>query len=443
MSAPGLREALAVAERALDPAFAHDVAQAWVETHLPGRDVGRVRPHSALYGGAGQVSLRVTATLGATRTRSTGWGAGAGHGAGAGARLTTVTALDAVTLLVRCRDGELSVTAFPDDPALPTLPAMLDPEVAGGALAALGLGDGGPVRVTVVHHPRTGPCVVRYEFSGADPARPRRKIVYAKVYPGRDDARAAAARAAALGVGTLRGPVGPGGRSGPVRLPRLLGLDAGRHTIFLESLSAPAGSPVRVREAAAVLRVLHDHVPRGALPARSASADLAGAVDAELEVVASAWPHVADRVRAALRPARRVLATAPALAPVLSHGDFTPAQLVRLVDGIGLLDLDTLFLGDAAADAGRYLAYHDLAQARRRTGAVPSAPPPAPRTPSETARAAFLTTYCPADPESFAARVDGYRALSLGLHALHAARRFKDERVARALALLEHDVTGG
>jgi hypothetical protein len=419
MSAPALREAVAVAEPVLAPRFGRDVAQAWVEQHLPGRDVVRTRTHSALYGGGDRVSLRVTATLENA----------------------------SITLLVRCRDGEVSVTAFPDDPALPTLPVMLDPEVAGGALAALGLGDGRPVGVTVVHHPRTGPCVLRYDgtgSSGNDPARVPREVVYAKVYPSVDDARAAAARAAALGVGTLRRTVGPPAHGGPVRLPRLLGLDAARRTVFLEALPAPAAGPVGVREAAAVLRALHDHVPHGALPARSASDDLAATIDAELEVVATAWPRLADRVRTALGPARRALATGHrAPAPVLSHGDFTPAQLVRLVDGIGLLDLDTLFRGEAAADVGRYLAYHELAQARRRAGAVRAEAPSSPRMPSAAARNAFLSAYRPRDPGPFAARADSYRVLNLGLHTLRAARRFKDERVARALALLEHDTTGG
>ncbi|WP_418608335.1 hypothetical protein [Georgenia sp. SUBG003] len=222
MSAPALREAVRLAERALDPRFAHEVARDWLGTHLPGRDIRRVRTHSVLYDGPDRMSLRVTAVLGA---------AGPGDG-------LTVAPPDEVTLLVRCADGGLSVTAFPDDPDLPTLPAMIDPVVAGEALAALGVGDGRPVGVTVVHHPRTGPCVLRYDltgFSGGDRTRSRRDVVYAKVYPGRDDARAAAARAAAPGVGALPCVVGPGTRSAPVRLPRLLGVDVGRHTVFLES----------------------------------------------------------------------------------------------------------------------------------------------------------------------------------------------------------------
>ncbi|WP_418606073.1 hypothetical protein [Georgenia sp. SUBG003] len=122
------------------------------------------------------------------------------------------------------------------------------------------------------------------------------------------------------------------------------------------------------------LALLH---PAGAVRER----DLTRAVDAELEVVATAWPHVANRVDGALTPARRVLAAGHTTAPVLSHGDFTPAQLVPLTDGIGLLDLDTLHLGEGAADVGRYLAYHDLAQARRRTREVAPAVPFPPQTP--------------------------------------------------------------
>ncbi|WP_418607607.1 hypothetical protein [Georgenia sp. SUBG003] len=78
----------------------------------------------------------------------------------------------------------------------------------------------------------------------------------------------------------------------------------------------------------------------------------------------------------------------------------------------------------------------------RESGPGHAGPVLAPRAARDRARA-FLSTYRPPDHGSFTARVDAYRTLNLGLHALRAARRLKDERVAQALALLEHDTTGG
>ncbi|WP_127126220.1 hypothetical protein [Georgenia sp. SYP-B2076] len=406
-----LRERVAAADRALDPRFARAVAQQWVDEHLPGRSLSRTTTHTALYGEDDAVSVRISVELD-----------------------TDTPDIGGLTLLVRVRAADLSVTAFPDDPTLPTLPAMLDPGLAVKILTAHpGLGHvdaASSCRVTVVHHPRTGACVLRYDLVPLR-AGTRPRQVYAKVYPGREEAVATARAVRALGAIAMPGE--PGIR---VRLPRLLGLAPERHTIFLESLSPPpeaprAGAyrPVTVHEAAQALRALHRHAPRGALPTGSPAAELRR-VDAELAVVAGPWPDVADHVAQALGRARRTLQEEDGGALVLSHGDFTPSQLVRLPRSIGLVDLDTVCLSEAASDVGRYLAYHDLAAARRHDANAVAA------------RTEFLAAYARADA-AFAARVDAYRRLSLGLHALRAARRFKDDRVIRALTMLQDDATGG
>jgi hypothetical protein len=404
-----LRERVALADRALDPPFGMSLAEQWVAGHLPGRRVVRSRTHTALYQGADGVSVRVSAEVGAG-------------------------AADAseVTLLVRAQADGVSTAVFPHDPALPTLPTMLDPVAASRVLATAVPGSSRPAAgrheapwsVTVVHHPRTGACVLRYDAAMVTGSA--RRQVYAKVYPSAELARSAAAA-----LGSVPGSVLRRGEL-TVRLPRLLGLALEEHTVFLESLGDPAdSSPVGPSDAGRALRLLHDQVPTGRLP-RVAHRDELSQVDAELRTARTVWPDLAELVEPHLQRAGRLLDGTSAAAPVLSHGDFTPSQLVRLPDAVGLLDLDTLRLAEPTSDLGRYLAYLELAHARRDADPGPDA-------------ASFLTAYRDAAPAGSVApdRVEGYRTLHLTHHALRAAHRFKEHRVRRALDLLDHHTEGG
>ena len=123
----------------------------------------------------------------------------------------------------------MSVAEFPDDPFLPTLADVLRRAVAESLLGGMvpGLASGGGTsgyRAVVVHHPREGACVLRFELAGAE--------VYAKVYPLPEDASAAAD---ALGAVGAREVVAPG--SDVVRLPGVLGVSTALRTTFLESLA--------------------------------------------------------------------------------------------------------------------------------------------------------------------------------------------------------------
>jgi aminoglycoside phosphotransferase (APT) family kinase protein len=348
-------------------------------------------------------------------------------------------AANVVTLLVRDREGEVSVTEFPDDPLLPTLAAVLQ----GGALAQLlretGVGrasaTGAPLisSTVVVHHPREGACVLRLRVGAAE--------AYAKVYPRADDATAAAEALYAVGSGQVPSPGG-----GVVRLPRVLAVSPSLRTTVLESLTPPdAGGPRRGRpvpvglqESALVLRALHAHTPFGRLPTVTA-AELVDRVRREQELVATAWPDVAGRVDGAVRHATSVLeqsglpglAGLPGAVPVLCHGDFTPGQVVRVPGGLGLLDLDTLALGDPASDIGRFLAY---AAMREETIGDPASR-------AAAARTDFLAAYGispgAADEAGLVTRVWAHRRLNLALIALRATRRFKSARAALALTLLD------
>jgi aminoglycoside phosphotransferase (APT) family kinase protein len=153
----------------------------------------------------------------------------------------------------------------------------------------------------------------------------------------------------------------------------------------------------------------------------------------EQELVATAWPDVAERVDDAVGTAASVLAALEPLAaePVLCHGDFTPGQLVRVPGGLALLDLDTVALGDPASDLGRFLAYEAVRAARVERSPAPVA----------AARAAFLAAYgAPpggAEPTRLLARLWAYQRLNLAVIALRATRRFKGARSALALTLLD------
>ena len=395
---------------ASDPSLGEQLAAQWVATHRPGREVARARTHSTLYRGPDDLSTRV------------------------GVRLDADAVADELTLLVRDHAGEVSVAEFPDDPFLPTLADVLRRDVAEPIVRSILPGNPWDAalpdyRALVVHHPREGACVLRLQLGGAE--------AYAKVYPRAENATAAADVLYAVGSAEV---VAPGGDV--VRLPRLLGVSATLRATFLESLTSHGPrsdgstkpSPVSPVEAARALRAFHEHTPSGRLPLVPASVHVAR-VQREQQLVVTAWPDVAERVDEPIRTVASVLdAFAPpaALPPVLCHGDFTQGQLVRMPRGLGLLDLDTVSLGDPASDIGRYLAYEEMRGGPSEYSSSRAA----------ATRAAFVDAYGPApggveDSVGFAARVWAHRRLNLALIALRAARRFKGARSALALTLLD------
>jgi len=397
---------------ATDPSSAERLAHEWVAEHRPGAVVAGSRAHSVLYRGPGDLSMRIGVRLD-------------------GRGLAVVG--DELTLMVHDRAGEVAVTALPDDPFLPTLAEVLESRTVELLLRDAGLGPADRAgqsvcRAEVVHHPREGACVLRLHGGGVE--------AYAKVYPREEEATAAAEAAEAVyAVGRGRA-LGPGGEV--VRLPRVLTACAPLRTTVLESVTSAGSSPVVTdgpvgpAESARALRAFHGLRPKGRLPRVTARSHV-DHVRREQALVETAWPAVAKEVDDTLHEATSVLegVAARGSEPVLCHGDFTPGQLVRAREGLALLDLDTLALGDPAADLGRFLAYEAVRAAR-----LSHAPAPTSAT-RETVLAAYGTTPGGEDPTRLRARVAAYERLNLALIALRATRRLKAARTALALTLLD------
>lgn len=342
-------------------------------------------------------------------------------------------------------DAALVVHPFPLDPALPTLPACLDPSAVAPAVPEqLGVEVAGPV--SVVHHPRTGPCVLRYEGGPGGP-------VYAKVYD--DDVTGprvhatlhALAHPAFTDDGVLvRFPTAltyqprlrllltdavPGTAELPVRLRALPpGADHGPDYDALLALAAGAGR---------ALAAVHAQELVAASPVRTLdreARDLRG----RLAAVAVCWPTLSTALRGELAHALSSAPEPPPFTPC--HGDFTPSQVLSAGPAVGVVDFDTLAWADPASDLGRYVATVELLAAKR-------ADAPAPELATAVADA-LLTGYLSARPTArrdatLRRRMSVHRTLSLIRSATRSCHQLKDARLALAMALLDStdDPTGG
>jgi predicted glycosyltransferase/Ser/Thr protein kinase RdoA (MazF antagonist) len=181
-----------------------------------------------------------------------------------------------------------------------------------------------------------------------------RPLAFAKVYAD-DTAERTAAVHAALRAGADR-----------LRVPRVLGLDPQRRALATEALEGatlaalgPDAAPEDLGRLGAALATLHAAPPPPGLPVfdRVAPSQLGLAA----ELVARARPDAAAAARA--------LAAPPSAAEaVCLHGDVNRKNAILGPDGVGLVDLDDVRLGPAAADLGSLLA--GLAY-QRIVGALP------------------------------------------------------------------------
>jgi ABC-type multidrug transport system fused ATPase/permease subunit len=331
----------------------------------------------------------------------------------------------------------LALHPFPIDPALPTLIPATNPSVVSNLVKFSGIEEL-PTAETV-HHPREGACVLRYRFPGTD--------MYGKVY-GDDSGDAIARNLKAL----TRGPDGML-LEGPVRYPRPVVYSASLRLLITEALpGAPlvpsllksilSDTPPRtVKENKAQTDALRDavrvsaealaalHTTTAPASVHSMSDDLAG-LRRELDVVGTVWPEVADDLRGRVDGLFWNAPDVPNL--VLSHGDFTPSQVLIEGGSAAIVDLDTLCWADPALDLGRYLAHLDvLATKLSGHDARPLV---------DDLSEAFVESYSAAAPATSAGIVDRvgfYRALTLTRTAVHACRQTKDRRLDVALSLLD------
>jgi ABC-type multidrug transport system fused ATPase/permease subunit len=345
----------------------------------------------------------------------------------------------------------LALHSFPIDPDLPTLERAMNPATV--SLLACSPRTGVPPVVEVVHHPREGACVLRYTFpepaqdASAGPA----KMFYAKVYPdsGGDVVEVFLEALAAQQAG-LEDGVAPWFPRPVLYAPslRLLVTQAlpGRPLIpdlLRTVLQAPpdrvlederAALREAVRAAGMALASLHGS-DLATAPVRSLVKEQA-TLRRELALVGSYWPEVALTVGSAVDGALAAAPTAPDL--VLSHGDFTPSQVLLDAGGTAVVDLDTLCWADPALDLGRFLAHLELLAVKQGGAAA---------TPvvHDLSRA-FLDGYGDASPRTAAAaeateRVALYRGTTLARTALRACRQLKEYRVGLALSLLDSITT--
>jgi hypothetical protein len=364
--------------------------------------------------------------------------------------------------------------AFPHDPDLPTLPAALDPtsiwpelgRATPGAAGAPSLPWG---EVSVAHYPREGPCVLRYHLQpGRDEAVPP-PLAYGKVYP--DDRGALVSQVLTfLGGGLPRSP-GPG----RVRLPSPLAYLSGLRLLLTEAIPGTAAlpallagprpadgapsprsnePPARVADmisaagaAAAALHAVHPGpgLPNS-LPARTLAGELAS-LRSELAIVQPFWPEIAAQVATVVTELSRQASRSADRPPVLSHGDFTPGQLLFELNGpgeLGLIDFDAVCHAEPAHDLGRFLAYLHVAAVRRAgAGARPALGDLATAFLNSYDRAACATSGPGAGIDyDTQRRVAAFRAAHLCRVALRACRRLKDDRARIALDLLAARDTG-
>ena len=339
----------------------------------------------------------------------------------------------------------LALHPFPIDPALPTLIGATNPSVVSNLVKFAGI-DELPTAETI-HHPREGACVLKYHFPSADALSTQSIDLYGKVY-GDDSGDAIARNLKAL----TRGPDGAVIDS-PVRFPRPVVYSASLRLLITEALpgvplvpqllkSVLGDDPGRsrkenkvhtdtlrdaVRASAEALAVLHTTTAPAAV--HSMSDDLAG-LRRELDVIGTVWPEVADDLRGRVDGLFWNAPEVPNL--VLSHGDFTPSQ-VLLENGLAaIVDMDTLCWADPALDVGRYLAHLDVL-ATKLSGHDG-------RPLVDDLSEAFVESYSAAAPATAGGLVDRvgfYRALTLTRTAVHACRQTKDRRLDVALTLLD------
>ena len=166
-------------------------------------------------------------------------------------------------------------------------------------------------------------------------------------------------------------------------------------------------------------------------PTRAPADDLVD-LDRALAVIGRFRPGTADLIRRAISEA---VADAPdAPAGVLTHGDYTPSQLLWDGTVVGVVDLDDICVADPARDLGRFIAAFALRSSRQIGMSYASA-----QVSELTASLveAYLEARPPGQPDhTLLRRVAVHRALSLARSAARSCRQLKEDRLAAALTLL-------
>jgi ABC-type multidrug transport system fused ATPase/permease subunit len=354
----------------------------------------------------------------------------------------------------------MAVSVFPVDGDLPTLVDATDerrmlsvfrrllPEASPGEVALRSC------EVHLGHYGRQHRCVLRYVLSGArGPERtPYQRVVYGKVLePQR-------ARVAGEALVALRRTAATAGVD--LDVPEWLGYDAELRIGLLSALPGVAlvqpllrarlsAEPSPAAEAAAVslegavgrcaevAATLH----RSGLtvgPIRMLSDELAW-LDEQLSVLRDVAPVLAVRLAENRTELAEAAAESDAMPVVLSHGDYTPGQV--LFDGVrpGLLDFDTVCRAEPALDLGQFLAYLRVAATKEAgsSGAAALEAGLVDRFLDGYATAAGLS---PRADRSLRTRVSVYEQISLLRVAVHSFYKLKPRRLELVLRLLGQEI---
>jgi len=336
-------------------------------------------------------------------------------------------------------DPGMAAYAFPIDADLPTLVAATDPETMAPVVrAALSPAVGkaaasGECRVNLASYPRRDRCLLRYELGG--------RSIYGKV--------GATGAASEEALATLRAELGG---ADVVRVPELLGVVPELDLMLLEAIP---GRPEIARLLAArgaggtnggldlavticaqiAARVHHSDA---ALGEPRTLYDEAAALHPGLDAMRRMTPALGRRVGEALDQAMAAAADHDPLPQRLSHGDYTPNQVILHEGGSGLLDFDDICRAEPALDLGRFCAYLRLA-ARKSAGGNDGG--------GEGLCRRFLTEYERAAgvPErnraGFDGRVAAYERVTLARIVVNSWRELKPARTACALSVLEERMT--
>ncbi len=197
----------------------------------------------------------------------------------------------------------------------------------------------------------------------------------------------------------------------------------------LRDLGASSESGARAGAAGLgrLLRHLGTVEPPAGLPPRDHRAELDW-VGTWLDRVANHLPHLHPHLAPRLNRVAAKLHATVSSAPAVIHGDLHDAQVLVAIDGsLGVLDWDTMALGEVALDAGNIWAHADL---RRLLGQWP-----APH--AEAVWQSAVDAWQPAPSEL--ARTAAYRRLILLRLACQYAFRPAHQHVVDRLAALASD----
>lgn len=347
------------------------------------------------------------------------------------AELTAPELGPAVTLV---RELDMVLWAYPNDPNLPGLATLANPQAVTALVennpTAFGLPVAGRVadlRLGVGKYVPGQRCGYRYRVRWSGPDGDTERSFYGKAYQeglGRPAYEVLAQLARTPAV-----------QSGRLRIPMPYGYDAGREIVWQEmlpgrSFSKDAGGLDLVALAAPVAASL------GAFHASKLDLGPGLGLDAELAELASsaakivkADPNLGPRVEA-LRA--RLVAAVPGLPPVPEapvHGSFKISHVFDAGGTVAFIDFDGAGLGDPTYDVGRFFAHLAVAGLASKTDAEAV----------HAAMRTFQTAYAEAVPWGWPdARVRWYTsALLLSSQAYKCVKRLSPERLSAILTAAE------